>query len=211
MMWALVNYLLFGGENNYTLQKIITVVLNQFSEPSLWFLLVLFKIFLAYVPFFLISMKFNKEKSLLPDLGLTVLTMFLVVLFAKLFHISGGITFLLNYGFFMFGVFINRHDFVKEFIVKKWLYLLSIISFVVFAYLYDFNLTHLIKMKVIKLIAAFSATVVFYNLAQKIKLPLWLDSFFSQTGNWTMVIYTTHFVFFHLVESTFFFQKTFMI
>lgn len=209
MIWALLNYLLFGDQKEYTFNRLTTLVINQFSEPSLWFLLVLFKIFVAYVPFFLISMQLKKEKSLLLDIGLIAVTMFLVVVFAKIVHISGGVTFLLNYTFFMFGVLINRHAIVKEFLMKKWFYVVSIFCFVLFAYLYDFNLTNLIKMKAFKLVAALSAAVTFYNVAQRIKLPLWLDAFLSKTGKWTMVIYTTHFVFFYLIESKFFFPEKF--
>lgn len=203
LAWSLINHVFFSLSKDYSITKLVSVALHQFKEPGLWFLLMLFKIFIAYVPFHLLSsyLKF----SLIKDLLLITITMVLILVIGKLFNFSGGLTFLLNYTFFMMGVLLDKHKVIKEIILKKWFFIISLIVFVTVVSFYNFNLSHIVSMKIIKLIAATFAIVFLYNASIKVKLPEFLDKFLAKLGKWTMVIYTTHFVFFYLIPSNVYF------
>lgn len=207
LIWALLNYMLFSSIKDFSFLKLYSIIVKQFSEPSLWFLLMLFKIFIAYVPFHLISQKYKEKNSLVKDLGLILSTCIIVVVLGKVFHISSALTFLLNYLFFMFGVLLDKHKTINNKIQTKLVFIIASIAFIGLVGFYEFNLSHLVKTKLLKLTLSFFAIISLYNLSIKIKLPKAIDTFLAKIGKWTMVIYTTHFLFFNIVNDNSFFPE----
>lgn len=201
LSWPLIHKYFFTNANDYSLDSIGNILLSEIANPGLWFLKMLFEIFVIYSVFHIISNSLNSRKTITIDLLLITSSYLLFGFVLYLTEDHGIITFILNYSFFMVGVFLSKFNLVLKIIENKYIASFGTLIFMLIVGHYVFLQSDLLLMKALKIIISLTAIVSFYTVFKKIGLPIWLDSYLSKLGQKSLLIYVTHFSFFSLLSS----------
>jgi fucose 4-O-acetylase-like acetyltransferase len=202
LIWPLVNQFFFTNSTDYSLNSIAHILFTQIENPGLWFLKMLFQILIIYSLFYFMSVYVNKKMSFLLDVAFYLILTFSLVLFSYLLNDKSILTFLLNFSFFMIGVFISKFDFIKVILEHQIITSILAISFALLVRHFDFTQTDLGIMKGLKVVISLSAIGLFYSIAKKIVLPIWLDRYVCLMGRKSLIIYVTHFSFFSILSKS---------
>lgn len=199
--WALVFKYFFTSDLDLTIQSFIGILSNQIVNPGLWFLLMLFEIMLVYSLFYVVSKKINKRKIFISDF---LLLSSIIIFFLAINSLIPGLmlSFLLNFSFFFVGVFLSKFEFIRIFVQKKNVFLLSAISFMLLVGHYNYSESDLALMKGLKVIISLVAISLFYNLSKVLILSNGLNNFLINLGKSTLVIYVTQFSFLSILPRT---------
>lgn len=201
LSWPLIHKYFFTNSNDYSLDSIGNLILSEIANPGLWFLKMLFEIFVIYSMFHVISTFLNSRKTITIDLLLITSS---YLLFGFILYVTkdrGIITFILNYSFFMAGVFLSKFNLVLKIIENKYIASFGTLIFMLIVGHYVFLQSDLQLMKALKIIISFAAIVSFYTVFKKMELPVWLDAFICKLGQNSLLIYVTHFSFFSILGS----------
>ncbi len=160
----------------------------------LWFLPMLFEIFIFFGAFLLVSSWVMKRANIVRDLILVVSIILMII--SGIFLIDKShFTSLSLFAFSFFtGVMVSRHKMIENLMLSRWVFLLFLVSFLVFACHWKAGGDY--GDDIYKVIISVSAFISVMNIFRKIK---W-NAIFSQQlmliGRESLVIYVVHF---HLV------------
>jgi len=158
---------------------------------GLWFLSYLFFMSLLYSGFLFLSTLY-KQKSILYDVML-VLVILGLLLIVRQFNPSFNINyFIFNFLFYFLGVLVSKFKKLNKIFTHNLTFFIAFVGFMSLVGHYingdksTLNLT-------IKLFSAGTATIVFYNIVQRITWNAFIDKAVRYLGRHSMIIYTTHF------------------
>ncbi|WP_372755662.1 acyltransferase family protein [Labilibaculum sp.] len=177
----------------WSIYELSTEAFHQLSQPSIWFLLSLFKIMIVF-SFFVVIAKILRTQNKL-GIDFLVLSFLSLIVFISNPYEYNNIIFLIHTIFFFIGVFLSKHALVYKIFNNKLIFLSSAILFLLLINFYQSTApaTNLLKGLKILLIGILSlcATITLYNFAKVLELPKWLDNFLQVMGSATLVIYVT--------------------
>lgn len=200
LSWPFIRKYFFSKTYDLSILNFINMFFQEMLNPGLWFLQMLFLIYVFFSFYYLLSKKFNSGSKIGIDFLLLLFTI-LILGFVYFFTKNHGIlTFLLNYSFFMIGVFISKFNCLKELIVNKFLSSLILLIFLLIVGFYNFKEQDLITMKLLKVIISITAIISFYSVFKKLNIPNWLDLYLCNLGQNSLIIYVTHFSFISLLS-----------
>ena len=200
LSWTFIRKYFFYT-HDYSISNFKSIFIQELLNPRLWFLQILFFIYLIYSFYYLLSKSFNRESKIGIDLLLLLLTILILGFISFLFKNYSIITFLLNYSYFMMGVFLSKFISLKKLIDNKLIASLIFLIFLLIVGHYNFKQSELIIMKCLKVFISITAIISFYYIFKNLNLPNWLDLFFSKLGQKSLIIYVTHFSFIPLFSS----------
>jgi fucose 4-O-acetylase-like acetyltransferase len=207
LSWPFIRKYFFAKSYNYSISNFSNIPIQEMLNPGLWFLQMLFFIYIIYSFYYLLSKRLNSGSKIGIDVFLLLLT---ILIFGFIFFSTKNhwiLAFLLNYSFFMIGVFLSKFNSIKKLIDNKFLANLILLIFLLISGFYNFKEQDLIIMKLLKVIISISALISFYNIFRKLEIPTLLDKYLCKLGQSSLIIYVTHFSFVSILSSDFLIPK----
>lgn len=207
LSWPLIHKYFFTYSDDYDFNSIGNILMSEIANPGLWFLKMLFEIFAIYSIFHVFSKTVNKRKTITIDLLIIILFYILLGFILFLSNDHSVLTFILNFSFFMVGVFLSKFNLILNIIQNKYIASCSALIFMLIVGHYVFLQSETIVMKALKVISTLAAIISFYTIFKKIELSVWLDAFICKLGKKSLLIYVTQFSFLTILSSNFLLAK----
>ncbi|PXY45696.1 acyltransferase family protein [Flavobacterium hydrophilum] len=204
LTWPLIKQYCFTSKIDFSFETFYSIILEEITNPGLWFLRMLFFFLIVYSIFHIASERFNKKRLLIFDLVIIIIDIAFFLLFCYLIQLEAIFHHLFYFIFLMIGVFLSKYDFLKTIITNKVVVSLSLLFFIVSVGHYN-DLIYLIdssQNKILKFFISVFAIIIFYHIAKKISLSNWLDNSICFLGRKSLVIYVTHFLFLSILSKS---------
>ncbi|WP_158847909.1 acyltransferase family protein [Algibacter sp. L1A34] len=196
--WPIIRHYFFT--ENVDLTSIFTIIYNQILDPSLWFLKTLYEILLVYLVFWIVSNYFNSKQHIFKDILVLIFIASFLLAISYAIHSKEILTFLLNFVFFMIGVFLSKYESLKLLIQNKIVLLSASLLFMALIGHFKFNELNFIYMKFLKVCITITVITIFYNYSKTLKISKNIDDYLCLMGRNSLIIYVTHFSFFYVLN-----------
>ncbi|NDP28338.1 MAG: acyltransferase family protein [Flavobacterium sp.] len=200
--WPLIHCYFFTATKDFSFNMLSNIIYSEVLNPGLWFLKMLFEVIVVYSVFFVFSSLINNKTKIFIDIAILFSIVLFFVGFSFFQNNNGIMTFLLNFCFFMVGVFLSRYQILKKIVKNINLATMAAVLFMLIIGHYNFSEADTAIMKGLKVIISLLAIVLFYNLSQRVILDKKIDNYLCKSGRNSLVIYVTHFTFFYILNNT---------
>lgn len=203
IVWPIISKYCFTSEFDLKSNTFLKLIVNEFENPGLWFLKMLFILLIIFSIFKIVSKFINKKNILLIDFLIAVCVGILFLGISILLNIKTIYLHLFYFIFLIYGALLSKYEFLKKLIEKNIIVTIAILLFMFFvghynSYVYDIDST---IMKFLKLFLSFLSIIIFYNIFKKMVLPKWLDFQLSLFGQKSLPVYVTHFSFIYVLSN----------
>jgi len=207
LSWPFIRKYFFAKSYDYSISNFSNILIQEMLNPGLWFLQMLFFIYIIYSFYYLLSKSLNSGSKIGIDVLLLLSSVLILGFIYFLTKNHWILTFLLNYSFFMIGVFLSKFNSLKKLIDNKFLASLTLLIFLLIVGYYNFKEEDLLVMKLVKVIISITAIIIFYFIFRHLEIPILLDKYICKMGQSSLIIYVTHFSFVSILNSDFLIPK----